>query len=47
MKFRVFWDVASCSHVEVYFNVTTWRYIPEKTKLPVIISSTDLHPRHF
>jgi hypothetical protein len=58
---RVFWDVAPCSHIEVYrrfggasiiramtallteavrtsetsvnFNVTTWRYIPEDTKL--------------
>jgi hypothetical protein len=41
MKFRVFWDVAPCSHVDVNrrfrgstltsinFNVTTRRYIPE------------------
>jgi hypothetical protein len=52
MKFRVFWDVAPCSHVETdqriialmmeavrtsetldNFNVTTWRYIPEGSKL--------------
>jgi hypothetical protein len=65
MKFRFFWDVAACSHVEVdrrfrcaycfhhqrmkffalmmgavrtsqtslNFNVTTWRYIAERSKL--------------
>jgi hypothetical protein len=65
LKFRVFWDVALCSHVEVdqrvrgaycasiirvitlmteavrisemsaIFNVTTWHYIPEDSKLHV------------
>jgi hypothetical protein len=32
LKFRVFWDIAPCSHVEVdqvSLNVTTLRYIPE------------------
>jgi hypothetical protein len=35
MKFRVFWDVAPCIHVEVgqNFNVTTRCYIPEDSKL--------------
>jgi hypothetical protein len=71
MKFRVFWDVAPCSHVEVYrhfrgayclhlygtlkmeavctsktsvnFNVTTWRYIPENSKLHKIVYLTMSH----
>jgi hypothetical protein len=60
MKFRVFWDVVTCSHIEVdwclrgayclhyqclmmkavctsdmsvNFNITTWRYIMEDSKL--------------
>jgi hypothetical protein len=37
MKFRVFWEVAPCSHVEVdrrfSFKVTTRRYVPEDSKL--------------
>jgi hypothetical protein len=34
VKFRrVFSDEAPCSHVEVDFNVTTRRYIPEDSKL--------------
>jgi hypothetical protein len=35
MKFIVFWDVASCNHVQVDFNVTTRRYIPEDSKLHI------------
>jgi hypothetical protein len=45
MKFRVFWDAPPCGHIVVdrhfrgvYYlhhqgNVTTWRYIPEDSKL--------------
>jgi hypothetical protein len=41
MKFRIFWDVASClmmeavrtSETSVNFNVTIRRYIPEDSKL--------------
>jgi hypothetical protein len=58
MKFRVFWDVVLCNHIEVevhiasiirvitlvmeavrtsetlvHFNMTTWHYIPEDSKL--------------
>jgi hypothetical protein len=33
MKYRVFWDVASCCQVEVNINFTTRRYIPEDSKL--------------
>jgi hypothetical protein len=72
MKFRVFWDVEQCSHVEVdrhfrdvyclqhqgneaqmmegvctsetsvNFNVTTWRYIPEYSKLHSIFLTKSL-----
>jgi hypothetical protein len=34
MKFRVIWDVAPCSHVEVvHFNMATRRYSPETLNL--------------
>jgi hypothetical protein len=40
--FRVFCDVAPCSHVEVNFNVTTWRYIG-----PLQRDYTALQPRRL